>query len=148
MRPCPIGHAQTRAQVVRIGHAIQHQQQRDLAFRQLVEVVIQGMALQQSLDPGHHALVTVAATQLGQAQTIAGDDAHAAVLGALHELAHAHIAPAGIDMQFNNGLGSSFHAHTHRMETKNHFERYRHGLIIQPRPVRRLQWQCAVGSAG
>ena len=79
---------------------------------------------------------------------IAGNDAHATGLGALHELAHAHIAPAGIDMQFNNGLGGSFHAHTHRMETKNHFERDRHALIIQPRPVRRLQWQYAVGSAG
>jgi hypothetical protein len=89
-----VGHPQARAQVVRVGHAVQHQQQRlgRAGFLQLLKQFIQRLDLGQHVDPGDHTLVAVAAAHLGQAQAVGFNQADAGLAGPVSELAHARIA--------------------------------------------------------
>ena len=75
------------------------------------------------LHPGCNALVAVAACQLGQTHAIGFDHAHTTFSHLLHKLAHAGIAPTGIDIDFNNGLRCGFETHAHGVEAEKYFGR-------------------------
>ena len=119
MRPGSVGHAQASTQVVRVSDAIEHQQQgRSL---QLVQQFIKRASLCHGLDQCGHALVTMAASQLGQAQSIGFDQAHARLFGAGDELAHTGITPTGLEIDFHHGRGRRLQANPHCMEAKKYF---------------------------
>ena len=84
VRAGAVGHAQAGAEVVRVGDAVEHQQQRVALDR--VERVVERMAHRHRLDARHHALVAVRAAQLVQALVVAVDDLRAGLAGALDEL--------------------------------------------------------------
>ena len=63
----------------------------------------------------------MAASQLGQTQTIGFNEAHACFFGARDELAHAGIAPTGLEIDLHNGIGRRLQAHPHRVEAKKYF---------------------------
>ena len=119
MRPSAIGHTQTSTQVVRIGHAVQHQEQRRTFNR--IQQIVQGVVLRDRGDHGHHALVTMATGQFGQTLTVRFDHAHARIAGLVDELAHARIASGDLVMDFNNGLGGDLEANAHGMKAEQHF---------------------------
>ena len=127
-----VGHTQACAQVVGVGHAVQHQEQ-GRAFHG-VEQVVQRVVLRHGRDHRHHALVAVATGQLGQALTVRFDHAHARVSGLVDELAHARIAARDLVMDFNNGLGGDLEANAHGMKAEQHFGR-RHPRIIVGRSL-------------
>ena len=125
-----VSHPQASAQVVRIGHAIEHQQQRlhalrqryiSLAGLQLLQQFVQRMRLDKGLDPCHHTLVTVAAAELGQAHAIGLDQADTRFFDALHKLAHAGVAAGGFDVDFENRRGCGFDTHPDGMEAEQGF---------------------------
>ena len=122
-----IGHPQAGAQVVRIGHAVQHQnegidpllwRQRGLGRLQVLQQFVQGMHLLQGLHPRRHALVAMAAAELGQAHAVGLDQPHARFFGFVQKLAHACVAPGGLEVDFNNRLRGGFQAYAQRVEAK------------------------------
>ena len=123
-----VGHTQAGSQIVRIGHAVQHQQQRRLL--QVVEQIVQRTLLADLADAGHHPLVAMAATQTRQAQAIGLDQVDVRLLGALQKLPHARIAPAGIKKYLDHRLRRHFEAHANGVEAKDDFVGCGHGVII------------------
>ena len=119
MRSRAIGHAQASAQVVRIGHTVEHQKQ-GRAFDG-VKKVVQRMVLGNGRDHGHHARVAMATGQLGQSLAIGFDQAHARITGLVDERPHAGVAAGDLVMDFNNGLGRDLEANAHGMEAEQHF---------------------------
>ncbi len=120
MRAGTVGHAQAGAQVVRIGHAVEHQQQRllDAVGLQLFEQLVERMDLRDGFHAGGHALVPVAAGELGDAQRIGFDEARSRLLRALEELAHARVAPRGLVVDLDDGLRRGLQAHAHGVEAE------------------------------
>ena len=124
-RVCPraIGHAQTRAQVVGVGDAVEHQDQGlgrtggFEVFQQLVERV----HLFDGLHTGGHPLVAVATGELGDAQAVGFDQTNAGFFDAVNELAHARIAARGLEMNFDDGLRGHFQAHADGVKAEKHF---------------------------
>ena len=133
MRTGPIGHPQASAQVVRIGDAIEHQQQRRLVTGQAVQQIVQRSHLGQRLDPRDHALVAMVATQLGQAQAVGLDQSNIRLFGALDELAHARIAAGRLEIDFDDGGGRRLEAHADGVKAVQHFGGRGHpGIIAAP----------------
>jgi hypothetical protein len=131
MRSRAIGHAKARAEVVRIGHAVQHQQQRlaDAVCLQLLQQFVQRMHLGHGLHASGHALVAMAASQLGKAFAVGLDQPDAGRLGAVEELAHARIAARGLVVDLDDGLGRGLHAHADGVEAEENFGG-RHGAQL------------------
>ena len=61
------------------------------------------------------------AGQLGQPGIVAVDHLHARRLHALDELAHAGVAPGGVDMHLNDGGGRCLEAHGDGVEAEQDF---------------------------
>src|SRR5450830_1875253 len=62
-----------------------------------------------------------AAGQLGQAQAVGLDQAHAGFAHALQELAHARITARGLEVDFDDGLGRGLEPHAHGVKAEQHF---------------------------
>jgi hypothetical protein len=117
-----IGHAQAGAEVVRVGDAVEHQQQRRLATGlHLLEQVVERRHLRHRLHPRRHALVPVAATELGQAHAVGLDQAHTRFLDPLDELAHAGVAPGGFEIDLDDGFRRGFQPHADGVEAEKDF---------------------------
>ena len=135
VRARAVGHPQAGSKVVRVGHAVQHQQQRILytgrlqVFKQLVK----RRDLRQRINPRHHALMAVAAAHFGQAQAVRFHQLDAAVTRAVGELAHARIAPLHVVEDFKHGLGRGFDAHAYSVKAEKIFGGGSHAVII---PIR------------
>jgi len=114
-----VGHPQAGAQVVRIGHAVEDQQERRLP--QGVEQVVQRTRRRQRLDAGDHALVAAAAGQARQAQAVRLDRAQARFLGLLQELPHAGVLAGRVDVELQDGFRCRAQAHPDRMEAEQDF---------------------------
>ncbi len=91
MRAGRIGDAQAGAEIVRIGDAVEHQQQRRL--RQVVEHVVERDEALLRRDLRHHALMPRARRHAVESRRIDTRDAHAARLGQLDEIAGAAVMP-------------------------------------------------------
>ena len=132
LRAGAVGHPQAGAQVVRIGHAVEHQQQGlgRAGFFELLQQLIERGDLGHGIDSRHHALVAVAAAHLGQAQAVGLDQPGTGFAGAVGELAHPGVAARGIVKNFKNRLGRGFEANTDGMETEKNFGGRRHPAII------------------
>ena len=94
-----------------------------------VQQVVERGDLGQGLHPRGHALVAVAAAELGQAQAVGLDQSRTGLGGALQELAHARVAARRFEIDFDDGFRRGFQAHAHGMEAVKHFGR-RHRPII------------------
>ena len=125
--PAAFGHTQAGTQVVRVGYAVQHQNQRGCALLgrergigglQLFQQFVQRMLLRQGLHARRHTLVAVAAAQFGQALTVGFDQPHTTLFGALQKLAHAGIAPVGLEMDFDNGGWRGLETHAQGMKAE------------------------------
>ena len=46
------------------------------------------------------------------------DQAHTGLIGTLQKLAHARVAPGGLEIDFDDGLGRGFQAHAHGMKAE------------------------------
>ena len=114
-----VGHAQAGAQVVRVGHAVQHQQQRRPLHA--IEQVVQRAGGRQRLRAGDHALVAGAARQPGQPHAVGLDGAQAGLLHLVQELAHARVLAAGIHVDLGEGPGGGAQAHAHCVEAEQDF---------------------------
>ena len=133
LRASAVGHPQAGAQIVRVGHAVEHQQQGlgDAGLFKLLQQLIERCDLGHGIDARDHALMAVAAAHLGQAQAIALDHANAGFADAVGELAHAGIAARNIIKNLQHRLGRGFEANTNGMETeKNFVGGRRHRAII------------------
>ena len=133
---------QTSTQVVRIGHSIEHQNQRLSALLrwqfcvgrlQVFQQFVQRMHLGERVHPRHHTLVAVAASQPCQAHTVGLEQAHTYLLHPLDKLAHAGIAPGRVNVDFNDGFGCGLHTHAHGMKAEQCFGS-RHAAIIGVAP--------------
>jgi hypothetical protein len=91
LRPERIGAAQTGAEVVRIRHAVQHQQQRRCLSR--LEYVVQRDVRQRVVDDGHDALVPPVSSQRVETGAIDGVHGHARRFRARHQVAQACVLP-------------------------------------------------------
>ena len=122
VRTRAIGHTQTGPQVVGVGHAVQHQQQRRLVVGlQLVQQIVERSGTLERVDARRHALVAVAAGQLGNAQAVGLDHPRTSLLRPLQELAHALVTPRRIDIDLDDGLRRRLQAHADGMETEQDF---------------------------
>ena len=72
----------------------------------------------QGLHPCRHTLVAMAAAELGQAHAIGFNQPHAGLFGFVQKLAHARIAPGGLEVDFNNRLRGGFQAYAHGVKAK------------------------------
>ena len=72
MRAGPVGDAQAGPQVVRVGHAVEHQQQRlrDTGSFELFEQLVERTHLCDGIDARHHALMAVAAAHFGEPHAV------------------------------------------------------------------------------
>ena len=121
MRTRTIGHAQTRAEVVRIGHAVEHQDQRRFNFLDAFEQLVQRMGHLDFTHARGHALVSMTAREFGQTWAIGLNQTNPRVGGTVHELTHARIAACGVEVNFDDGLRRCFHAHTDGVKAEENF---------------------------
>jgi hypothetical protein len=98
MRSGRIGDAQTGAEVVRIGDAVEHQQQGRLA--QTFQHIVQRYMFCLRGDLRHHALMLSAAGQSVEPFRIGQDDAHPVSLRQFQQVAHAAVLAAFGDSNF------------------------------------------------
>ena len=118
---------------MRVGHAIEHQQQWVLnacvnaqvftrgfkVFKQLVE----RRDLRQRINPRHHTLVAVAAAHLGQAQAIRLDQLDTAVTRAVGKSTHACITPLHVVEHFKDRFRRGFDADADGVKAEEIFGR-------------------------
>jgi hypothetical protein len=131
---CTIGHTQAGAQIVRVGHAVEHQQQRGLhAFIfQVIEQLVERTCVLDLFHTSCHTLVTVRADELGNAQGIGLDQTHPGLLGALQKLAHARIAARSLEIDFDDGLRGGLQTHADGVKAEKNFGG-RHGAVLSRR---------------
>ena len=119
MRAGAVGDAQASTEVVRVGDAVENENERRLARRlDGVERVVERMTRGQRLDARDDSLVPIRAGETAQAMRVALDDAHAACQGALDQRAHALVTPARVDMNLDHRGRRGLEAHRHRMESE------------------------------
>ena len=127
--PCPVGYTQACAEIVRVGNAVEHEQQWWLL--QAVEQVIERMAGFNRCYPRYYALVPVVASKAREAQAVGLDELHLRFFGALKKLPHAGIAPRGIEEYFCHCFGGGFQVDAYGMKAKyDAVWRCRHAGII------------------
>jgi hypothetical protein len=119
----PVGHAQAGAEVVRVGHAVEHQHQRR-SFDE-IERVVERLGQSQWLDSRHHALVPVRAGELAQAFVAALDELDAGLDRTGDEVLHASVASRRIDVQLEHRARRRPETDAHRMETEQDARRHR-----------------------
>ena len=117
---------------MRVGHAVEHQQQRlgAAGFFELLQQLVERRDLRDGIDAGNNALMAVAAAHFGQAQAVGLDQAHTGFAGAIKELAHAGVAARGVKKNFKDGLGRGFEPHADGMKTEKNFGGRGHAPII------------------
>ncbi len=98
-----IGAAQACAQVVRIGDAVEHQQQR--RFGQAFEDVVERLVLKRGVDLGHDTLVPVAAGHRIEALILDRVHDHACAFRALDQLARPPVAARGDHVDRAHAVG-------------------------------------------
>ena len=101
----------------------QHALELEVKLNNTRQQVIERMVLGNRRHQSHHALVTVATGQFGQALTIRFDQAHARIAGLVDELPHAGVATRDLEMDFDNGLGGDLEANAYGMKAVQHFVR-------------------------
>jgi hypothetical protein len=94
--------AQARPEVVRIGHSVEHQQQRWSLSR--FEDVVQRDVRQRVVDDRHHALVLPMARKCEQPRGIDRMHAYVRRVGPRDEIAQARILPAGKHIEIVHGV--------------------------------------------
>ena len=114
-----VGHAQAGAQVVRVGDAVEYQQQWRAVdgVQQLIEIARQ----RQLRRKGDHALVTARADDFVETRRIDGHDAHVGRLGGGDHVFHAAVDAAGIDENFFHGRRFMTQTRGDGVEAENHF---------------------------
>ena len=119
VRAGAVGDAQAGAEVVRIGDAVEHEHERRLAGRvDRVERVVERMAARERLDARDDALMAIVAGKAAQALVVAVDEPHPGGLGARDELAHALVAPAGVDVHLDDRARRRLQANADRVEAE------------------------------
>ena len=119
VRAGAVGDAQAGAEVVRVGDAVEDEDQRRLAARLgRLERVVERVAARDRLDDRDDALVAVVAGEAAQALVVAVDQANLGGLGASDQLAHALVAPAGVDVHFDDRARRRLEAHADRVEAE------------------------------
>ena len=122
-----IGHAQTGAQVVRVGHAVQHQHQRRALH--FIQHLVQRVTRRQCVHARHHTLVACAAGLRGEGSVFAVHQLCAGIARTLDEAAHARVAPRGINVNLDDGLRRGLQPHGHGVEAEKNFGA--HGVLRQ-----------------
>ena len=129
VRAGTVSHPQASAQVVRISHPIENQnqwvhalldRQRKLRRLQTFQQFVKRMHLGQDLDAGYHALVTMATAEFGQAHAVGFDQPDAGFLHFVEKLAHARIAACGFEINFDDGTRSGFQADAHGVKAEQY----------------------------
>ena len=136
MRARTVGHAQAGAQVVRVGHAIKHQQQgllNAIGFEVFKQFVERG-DLRHGLHARRDALVAMASGQLGNAHAVGLDQAGTGLAGTVEKLAHAGIAPRHLVINLDDGFRRGLQTHTHGVKAEENFGAG-HGGIIRALPA-------------
>ena len=119
VRAGAVGDAQAGAEVVRVGDAVEDEDERRLAARfGRLERVVERVAARDRLDDRDDALVAVVAGETAQALVVAVDEAHLGGFGTRDELAHALVAPAGVDVDFDDRARRRLQAHADRVEAE------------------------------
>ena len=149
---CTVGHAQAGTEVVRVGHAVKHQQQGlgDAGLLQLLQQLVERLDLGHRIDPGDHALMAMAAAHFGQAQAVGFNQPDTGFARPVGELAHPGIAAGGIEKNLQHRLGGGFQAYAYGMKAEKNFGGRRHEGIITagvPAAVPR-RWREILGAAG
>jgi hypothetical protein len=116
VRAGAIGDAQARAEVVRVGHAVEHEHERRTF--DLVERVVERLGERERLDPRHHALVPMRAGELREPVVAALDDPHARLDRAGDEVLHPRVAPRRVDVQLEHRARRGLEAHADRVEAE------------------------------
>ena len=101
MRPSGIRHAKTGTKIVRIGNAIQHEQQRLL---HLLEDVVQAVGEILHLDPRHDPLVPPAAVEAIEALGRYQMQTHARALGDGRQILCARVVARFVEEDFDDRL--------------------------------------------
>jgi hypothetical protein len=114
MRAEHVGAAQARAEVVRIGDAVEHEQQRRLGKRG--EHVVDRRRHRGRVDQRHHALVLRRARELLEPCRIHRMHLAAGGAGARGELAHPRVVARIRHVQLANRIGPRPQAGGHRMK--------------------------------
>src|SRR6218665_3666 len=83
---------------------------------------------------GAHALVAMAAGQLGDAHAVSLDQAGAGRAGAFEKLAHARVAPRGLVVDLDDRFGRGVQTHAHGVKAEQDFGAG-HRAIIRWRPM-------------
>jgi len=96
-----IGDAQAGAEIVRIGHAVEHQKQRRAvdAVEQFREILRERHVARAR----HHALVTLGVREPPQTRFVGGDQAHARFLRRVQKLRHAAVLARGVVINIFDG---------------------------------------------
>ena len=79
------------------------------------------MHLGYGLDPGCNTLVAMAATHFGEAGTVRFHHLDAGFGGLFQKLAHACIAPRGLKVELDDGVGGGFEAHAQGVKAEENF---------------------------
>src|SRR6218665_1485058 len=134
--PGPVGHAQAGPEVVRIGHAVEHQQQGRSAAcgLELFQQFVERTDRRHGLHARGHALAAMAAGQLGDAHAVSLDQAGAGRAGAFEKLAHARVAPRGLVVDLDDRVGRGLQTHAHGVKAEQDFGAG-HRAIIRWRPM-------------
>jgi hypothetical protein len=118
-RPTERSFGAMTACVVRIGDAVQDQQQRRAFHR--IQQLIQVARQRQLAGEGDHALMAAGADDLVETLGIDRHHAHAMLLGVCDQVGHAAVVAAGVDEDLFHRLGLVAQPRGHRVEAENHF---------------------------
>ena len=123
--------AQAGAEVVRIGHAVEHQQQRRLG--RAFEDIFQRNVRQRTVDDGDDALVPLVPGHGLQAPFVDGLHVDRRGLGALDQFAHAAIAARGVDVKRLYAFRVIPQARNDRVEAEQEAGGFHGGTSAKPR---------------
>ena len=126
VRARAVGDAQAGAEVVRVGDAVEDEDERRLAGGvDRVERVVERVAARDRLDDRDDALMAIVAGEAAQALVVAVDEANLGGLGTSDQLAHALVAPAGVDVDFDDRTPRCLEPHADRVEAEQEVARHR-----------------------
>ena len=103
VHPHGVGDPQARAEVVRIGHPVQQQQEGGL--RQALEQLLEVGGAGHRLDPRHDPLVPGIAGETGKTRFVHGNDACPTRLGQRRQLAQPRIPAPGVHVDLAHAVG-------------------------------------------
>src|SRR6218665_43129 len=134
--PGAVGEAKAGPEVVRIGDGVEHQQQGRSAAcgLELFQQFVERTDRRHGLHARGHALVAMAAGQLGDAHAVSLDQAGAGRAGAFEKLAHARVAPRGLVVDLDDRFGRGLQTHAHGVKAEQDFGAG-HRAIIRWRPM-------------